>query len=84
MAQRDSFEKATRVGEKQEEGRNGGGGGKIEWELSEGNTRAVSGRQNDLIGEFKMAAGDVISIREQRLKFSLRTLFMLLLKDWIK
>jgi hypothetical protein len=38
-------------------------GEKIEWKLSEVNTRAVSRRQNELIGKFKMAAGDVISIR---------------------
>ena len=31
--------------------------------LSEVNTRAVSRGQNELIGKFKMAAGDVISIR---------------------
>ena len=30
---------------------------------SEVNTRAVSRGQKELIGEFKMAAGDVISIR---------------------
>ena len=43
----------------------GGGrsGGKIEWKLSEVNTRAVSRGQNELIGEFKMAVGDMISIR---------------------
>jgi hypothetical protein len=41
-------------------------GGKIEWNLFEVNTRtraAVSRQQNGLIGEFKMAAGDLISIR---------------------
>ena len=43
----------------------GGDGGKTEWKSSEVNTRAVSRRQSELIGEFKMAAGDVISIREQ-------------------
>ena len=56
------------------------GGGKIEWKSSEVNTRAVSREQNELIGEFKMAEGDVISIRgslwsahtfEQELKESL-------------
>ena len=41
----------------------GGDGGKIEWKLSHVNTRAVSKGQNELIGEFKMAAGDVIGIR---------------------
>ena len=33
-----------------------------EWKLSEVNTRTVSRGQNELIDEFKMAAGDVISI----------------------
>ena len=42
----------------------GGSEGKIKWKLSEVNTRAVSRGQNELIGEFKMAAGNVISIRE--------------------
>ena len=37
-------------------------GGKIEWKSSEVYTRAVSRRQNELIDEFNMAAGDVISI----------------------
>jgi hypothetical protein len=47
------------VGVGQEEGRSGkDDGGKIEWKLSEVNTRGHS----KLI-EFKMAAGDVISIR---------------------
>ena len=36
---------------------------KIEWKLSEVNTRAVSSGQNELIGELKMAAGDVINIK---------------------
>jgi hypothetical protein len=40
----------------------GGDRGKIKWKLSEVNTRAVSRGQNKLIGKFKMAAGDVISI----------------------
>ena len=46
-----------------EEGRSGGIGGKIELKSSEVNSRAGSRRQNELIGQFKMAAGDVISIR---------------------
>ena len=29
------------------------------------NTRAVSRRQNKLVGKFKMAAGDMVSIRGQ-------------------
>ena len=52
----------TRVVAGQEEGRRGGDG-KFEWKLSEVKTRAVSRGQNELIGEFKMAANDVISIR---------------------
>ena len=40
-------------------GVNGGDGGIIECKLSE----AVSNGQNELIGKFKMAAGDVIRIR---------------------
>ena len=35
----------------------------IEWKSSEVNNRTVSRGQNKLIGEFKMAAGDVINIR---------------------
>ena len=31
--------------------------------LSEVNTRAVSRRQNELVGKFKMAVGDMVSIR---------------------
>ena len=38
-------------------------GGKFKRKLFEVNTRAVSKGQNKLIGEFNMAAGDVISIR---------------------
>ena len=37
-------------------------GGKIECKLSEVNTRTVSRGQIELIGEFKIAAGDMISI----------------------
>ena len=37
-------------------------GCKIERELSEVNTRAVSGGQNELIGKFKVAMDDVICI----------------------
>ena len=48
------------MGARQEEGRNRR---KIEWKLSEVNIRAVSRGQNELIGKFKMAAGDVINIR---------------------
>ena len=34
----------------------------VEWKLFEVDTRAVSRGLNELIGEIKMAAGDVISI----------------------
>ena len=40
-----------------------GDGGKIKWRLSEFNARAVSRGQDELVGKFKRAAGDVISIR---------------------
>ena len=46
----------------QEEARSGSDGGKIEFKLSEVNTRTMSWGQNELIREFKMAAGDLISI----------------------
>ena len=48
---------------KSHQGRNkkGGDGGKIEWKLSEVNAWALFRGQNELIGMFKMAAGDVIS-----------------------
>ena len=39
------------------------GGEKIEWKLPDVNTRTVSRGQNKLIGQFKMAASDAISIR---------------------
>ena len=38
--------------------------------LSEINTRAVSRRQDELIGKFMMAADDVISTREQVLEYT--------------
>ena len=40
-------------------------GGKFKRQLSEVNTRAVSRRQNELVGKFKMAAGDKVNIRGQ-------------------
>ena len=43
--------------------RSGGDGEKIEWKLSEVNTRTVSRGQKELISEFIMAASDVISIK---------------------
>ena len=39
-------------------------------ELSEVNTRTVSRGQNALIGKFKMAMGDVISIRGQVMEYT--------------
>ena len=57
------FKGATRGLWERKVGVRGGDGGKIKWKLSEVNTRAVSREQNELIGKFKMAAGDVISIR---------------------
>ena len=43
-------------------------GGKIKGRLSEVNARALSRGQDELVGEFKMAGGDVISIRGQVLE----------------
>ena len=50
---------------RKEGGRRGRDGGKIKWTLSEVNTRPMSRGQNQLIGKFKMAAGDMISTRGQ-------------------
>ena len=44
-------------------------GVKIKWKLSEVNTMPVSRGQDKLIGKFKMAVGDVISIRGQVLEY---------------
>jgi hypothetical protein len=38
-------------------------GGKFKRKLFEVNTRGVSRVQNELVGKFKMAAGDMVSIR---------------------
>ena len=40
-------------------------GGKFKRRLSEVNARAVSRGQNELVCKFKMAAGDMVSIRGQ-------------------
>ena len=40
-------------------------GGKFKRKLYEVNTRAVSRRHNELVGKFKMAVGDMVSIRGQ-------------------
>jgi hypothetical protein len=45
-------------------------GGKFKNKLSEVNTRAVSRGQNELVGKFKMAAGDVVSIRGQVMEYT--------------
>jgi hypothetical protein len=44
-------------------------GGKFKRKLSEVNTRAVSRGQNELVGKFKMAAGDKVSIRVQVMEY---------------
>ena len=44
-------------------------GGKIKWELSEVNVRAVSRGQDQLIGKFKMAASDLVSVRGQVMEY---------------
>ena len=46
---------------RQEGRRSGGNGGRIKWKSFEVITRAVSRGQNELRGEFKMSAGDVVS-----------------------
>ena len=53
---------ASRVLQDRKRGRVGGGG-KIKWRLSKVNARAVSRGQEELVGKFKMVAGDAISIR---------------------
>ena len=45
-------------------------GGKFKRKLSEVNTRAVSRRQNELVGKFKMAEGDKVSIRGQVMEYT--------------
>ena len=52
----------SRQGKKQVEGKTGGNGGEIERILTEVKTRAMSRGRNELIGGFKMAAGDAINI----------------------
>ena len=44
-------------------------GGKFKRKLSEVNTRALSRGQNELVGNFKMAAGDMVCIRGQVMKY---------------
>ena len=45
-------------------------GEKFRRKLLEVNTRAVSRRQNELVGKFKMAAGDKVSIRGQVMEYT--------------
>ena len=45
-------------------------GGKFKWRLSEINARAVSRGQNELVSKFKMAVGDMASIREQVMEYT--------------
>ena len=44
--------------------------GKFKRKLSEVNTRAVSRGQNELLGKFKMAPSDVISVRGQVMEYT--------------
>ena len=43
--------------------------GKCKRKLSEVNARAVSRRHNKLVGKFKMAAGDMVSVRGQVMEY---------------
>ena len=45
-------------------------GGKFKRKLSEGNARAVSRGQNELVWKFKMAAGGMVSIRGQVMEYT--------------
>ena len=51
-------------------------GGKFKRKLSEVNTRAVSRGQNKLVGKFKMATGDMVSIRGQVMEYTYMPLLM--------
>ena len=51
-------------------GNNREDGEKIEWKTSEINTRAISRRQNELVGKFKMVAGDKVGIRGQIMEYT--------------
>jgi hypothetical protein len=44
-------------------------GRKFKRKLSEVNTRAVSRGQNELVGKFKMATDDMVSIRGQVMEY---------------
>ena len=58
-----SKDKSHQMGAGQEQGKSEGDGGKIQWKLPEVNRRAVSRGHNELIDEFKITAGDVVSIK---------------------
>ena len=45
-------------------------GGKFRRKLSEVNTRAVSRRQNELVGKFKMAASDLVCVRGKVIEYT--------------
>ena len=45
-------------------------GGKFKRKLTEVDTRAVSRGENDLVGKFKMAAGDMLSIRGHVMEYT--------------
>ena len=44
--------------------------GKFKTKLSVVKSRAVSRGQNELVGKFKMAAGDIVSIRGQVMEYT--------------
>ena len=62
-----TFSSKSQERKEQEEGKSGG---KIGWKLSEVNTKAVYGGQNELIGELKMETGEVIRIGRQVMKYT--------------
>ena len=64
------FERCHQGVATQEAGKGEGLEGKMKWTLSEVNAWAVSRGQDELIGKFKMAAGNVISIRRQVLEYT--------------
>ena len=45
-------------------------GGKIKWRLCEVNARRISRGQDELVGKFKMVAGDMVSIRGQVMEYT--------------
>ena len=58
-----TFLNKSNQGKVWEDGRSGWDGGKIEMKLHEFNNQSLSSEQKELIGKFKMAAGDVFSIQ---------------------